>query len=251
MLLGAEQAKIEAGEVFNSVVLVWGNLDVFGQVEEVVVLSGKVTFHPGSKLTKSLVVMGGSFESMPGANVAQESVVLRAPGPLWRVLRSAGNLWQEHIGWVARLTGAVVTCLVLWLMGLLLFRLVPALGGITAGRLAREWGKNLLAGLLGSILVPVLFALLVISILGIAVLPVYLLLLFLAGLVSYLGAALWAGHRLLPPKDGERVQAWGFLLGLLAFQFLWTVGGWAILPVFLLWTLGWGALLRGLRTLWK
>ena len=102
------------------------------------------------------------------------------------------------------------------------------------------------------VLAPVFLALLLISILGIILIPFYLLMLVVAGFVSYLAAALWAGHRLLPPKAGQRINALGFLLGLAAMQLLWASGiWWAWLPVLLLWLLAWGGLLRGGRQLFK
>lgn len=252
VVIGDEQAEIAAGEVYNTVVLLWGNLEVHGQVEEVVILSGKVTFHPTAQLKKTLVVMGGSFESLAGAKVAPEDVIYRAPGPLWRILQSAGNLYRDHFTWVMKLVGAAISCLLFWGIGLLLFRFSSTLQGITAGRLMREWPQNFLAGWIGAVIAPVLFALLLISILGIILIPFYFLMLMAAGFVSYLAAALWAGHRLLPPKEGQRINAMGFLLGLAAMQLLMASGvWWAWLPVLLLWLLAWGGLLRGGRQLFK
>lgn len=247
LLLGAEEATIATGEIFQTVVLLWGNLAVHGQVDRVLVLSGKVTFHPGAKLGDSLVVMGGGFESLPGADIPESKVSLRAPGPLWKVLRAAGHAWRENIGWLAMLTAAFFTCVGLWMAGAALFTFFPALRRAAADPLGAEWGRNLFIGLLGSVLTPVVMVLLVISVVGILALPIYLALLAFAALVSYFGAALWAGHRLLPPAPGRAINYGGFFLGLAAFQLFWLVGGWAILAVMLLWTLAWGALLRGLR----
>ncbi|RZA09077.1 MAG: hypothetical protein EOP11_02825 [Proteobacteria bacterium] len=250
-LLGAEEASIQAGEVYKTIVLLWGNLAVHGQVDEVVVLSGKVTFFPGAKLNQSLVMMGGAFETMPGAQVSQDKVSLRSPGILWRILRSGGNIWRDHIGWVAKAAGLAITLGIFWLLGLLFFKVFPKLRALTADRLAQEWPQNLIAGLLGSTIVPVLGVLLVISLIGILALPIYLLLLIIAGVISYLAAAMWAGHRLLPPKAGRGINHLGFFFGLSALQLCWFVGGWAVLPVLLLWTLGWGSLVRSLRGLWR
>src|SRR5687767_6603340 len=80
VLLGADHAVLEKGEIYHTIVFVWGNLEVYGNVDEVVVLSGHVVFREGSKLGKSLVVMGGSFESEPGAEVNSENVVAKVPG---------------------------------------------------------------------------------------------------------------------------------------------------------------------------
>jgi hypothetical protein len=252
LLLGAEHARIEQGEVYNKVVLLWGDLDISGQVKDVVVLSGHVTFEPGARLTDKLVVMGGSFTSKPGAVLSPDNVNYELPGPFWRFLRSAAGLWMANVSWLTRAAGALVSCLLLWGFGLGIFWAFPGLQAATADGLLRDGAKNFLAGLLGTLLAPVFLVLLVISLLGIALLPLYFLLAALAGLVSYLAAALWAGHRLLPRKAGKRLNAAGFFLGLLAFQFLWASGvWWAVLPVLFLWTLGWGALLRASRKLWR
>lgn len=251
VLLGADQARIERGELYKTVVLVWGNLDISGEVEEVVVLSGHVKFHAGAKLTKSLVVMGGSFEAESGADVASQNVVAEAPGPLWRMLLSAGKVWRENVDWAAKALGALASCLVLWVLGWAMFSALPSLQAVTEGALAPSWARNLAAAVFGAIAACVLPVLLLISVVGVALLPLYAVLLLFAALVSYLAAALWAGHRLLPPKPGKRLHPLGFLLGLLALQFLWVAPvWWSSLPVLALWTLAWGALVRATARVW-
>lgn len=251
VILGADQAVIERGELYKTVLLLWGHLEISGEVDEVVVLSGHVVFHDGAKLKKTLVVMGGSFDAEPGAQVAAESVVAQVPGPMWRLLRSAGNLWRENVDWVAKAAAAFVTCFLLWLTGWPLFALFPHLRAVTEGQLTAQWPKNLVLGFFGAVAACVVGVLLVISIIGIVLIPFYLVFLFCAGTISYLAAGLWAGHRLLPPK-GNKLNPGGFLLGLLALQFLWIVPvWWASLPVVVLWTLGWGATVRSMQRLWR
>lgn len=252
VLLGAEKAVLERGEIFKTVVLLWGELEVHGEVDEVVILSGHVTFFEGSKVHKSVVVMGGGFESKPGAGVSAENVVAREAGPFWRLLRSAGNVWRDHFSWLMKLAAGVVSVLLTWLLGWALFHAFPGLQRALEGRLVKEWPQNLAVGFLGSFCVPMLFVLLIVSIIGILFVPFYVLALLLASGLAYAAAALWAGHRLLPPRSGKLINPLGFLLGLLAFQFLWIVPVWgSSIPVLLLWTLGWGALLRSLKLLWK
>ena len=252
VLLGAEEAVIERGEIYKTVVLLWGRLDVHGEVDEVVVLSGHVTFFEGSKVNKSLVVMGGSFESKPGAGVKPETVVAKEAGPLWRLLRSAGNIWRDHISWIVRAAAGVVSMLLAWLLGWAVFAGFPGLQQALTEKFNQEWPQNLAVGFLGSFLVPVVFILLLVSIIGILFLPFYLMALGVFALLSYAAAALWAGHRLLPPKAGKKLNPLGFLLGLLAFQLLWMLPAWgSAIPVLVLWTLAWGALLRSLKLLWK
>jgi hypothetical protein len=251
LLLGAEFAEIAPGERHNNVVLLWGNLAVHGEVKQVMILSGKVVFHPESKVTGDLVVMGGSFESMPGAQIDANRITLKAPGAWWSTITFMGTLWRDHIGWVAKLFGALFLGVVLWGCGLFIFALFPNMRALTADRMGQEWGANLVAALVGMLAVPILFALLMISIIGIAALPIYFLLLGLAALVSYLAAGLWAGHRLLPPKPDAKINLMGFFLGIMILQLLWVVGGWGIMLMFVLWTLGWGSLVRAVRALWR
>src|SRR3954464_9759744 len=86
VLLCADEARLERGELFKNILVLCGNLDVFGEVEQVMVLKGHVKFHAGSKLTKTLVVMGGDFEAESGADVTADKVVAQVPGPAWRFL---------------------------------------------------------------------------------------------------------------------------------------------------------------------
>ncbi|MGE3260513.1 MAG: hypothetical protein AB7K68_01930 [Bacteriovoracia bacterium] len=252
VLLGAEDAVIEAGEVYRTVLLLWGHLDIYGNADEVLVLSGHVVFHEGSKLNKSLVVMGGSYETLPGATIKNENVIFHAPGPLWRLLQSGATLWRDNFNGIALAAGMAVYCFLLWLFAYVLFRAFPKLRKATAGRLWAEWPQNLLVGALGALAVPMLFTLLLISIFGIVLLPLYFLLLFFAGVIAYAAAAFWAGHRILPSRRAEEMRGLSLLLGILALQFFWMASAWwTVLPVLFLWTLAWGALLRSLRAAWK
>lgn len=252
IVIGAEHASLEAGEVYKTILVLWGELQVRGQVDEIVLLSGTVKFHPGSKINKSLVVIGGEYEALPGADVAGDKVIFKTAGPFWSLVRSGGNLWKNYYEGTARIIASLSFCVVVWLFGLLLFALFPKLQKNTEAIILTEWSKNIFAGILGTIFAPVLFILLIFSIVGILVLPFYLLLLFLAFYVSYMAAALWAGHRVLPPKKGQRVNPIGFLIGIIVLQIFWYSGFWfAYLFVLILWTMSWGTLVRALRTLWN
>ena len=184
VLLGADQARIERGELYKTVLLLWGNLDIYGEVEEVVVLKGHVKFHSGAKLGKSLVVMGGSFEAESGADVPAQNVVGEVPGPLWRLLVSAGNVWRENVDWATKTLGAFLSSLVFWLLGWAFFTALPSLQAATEGALGRFWGKNLAAGVFGAVAACIVPVLLVISIVGLFLLPIYILLLLFSAFFS-------------------------------------------------------------------
>jgi hypothetical protein len=252
ILIGAEDAVIEAGETYRTILLLWGHLDVYGSTDEVLVLSGHVVFHEGAELKKSLVVMGGSYETLPGSSVKNENIIFHAPGPLWRLLLSGVSLLRENFSGIAFVAFTAIGCLLLWLFAYVLFRAFPNLRRKTAGTLWTEWPKNLLVGIFGALLVPMLFALLLISIFGIVLLPLYFLLLFLGGFISYSVAACWTGHRLLPAKKADQTRALSLFVGIIALQFFWMANvWWALILLLLFWTLAWGALLRSVRSLWQ
>lgn len=252
LLLGAQEAVIEPGEVYHTVLLTWGRLDVFGSADEVLVLSGHVVFHPGAKLSKSLVVMGGSYETLPGSEVTNENVVFRTPGPWWRAFQAGVNIWRENFSWIIFLLASLVFILLFWAFAYILFRAFPGLHTALVVPLWQEWPKNLLVGLISGLAVPVLFALLIISLFGIVLLPFYFLLLGFAGVLAYATAVVWAGHRILPALRPGRVRGFSVLIGICAFHLLWWSGvWWSTLPVLFLWLIGWGALVRSLRALWR
>jgi hypothetical protein len=252
LLIGGEGAEIAPAEKQKSVVLVWGSLDVYGEVEDLKVISGTAVFHPGSKLTNSLVILGGSFESKGGQLIPPDKVEYRDLGFWWRMaLKTVGladHALSRYFFWIA----SAVFLLGAWGFGLLLFFFVPSLVGLLTGKLLQEGGKNFAAGILGTFLVPVLVGLFIFSLVGILLLPILFFAFFCLAVTSYLAAALWAGHRLIPPAKGQVLQPWGFLLGLTAFQLLWLSGvAWAWLPVWFLWFLCWGRLLRTVSLLWR
>ncbi len=250
VVLGADQAVVERGEIYKNILVLWGHLEVRGQVEEVVLLSGSVKFFPGSKLTKKLLVIGGNFEIAPDTDFSGEKVVFEAPGPFWSLLQSAGNVWRAHYEGTARALSYLGGTLLAWIFGFLLFYLFPGLQRSTEGKLWAEWPRNLLAALFGMLASPVVFALLIISILGIVMIPLYFLFLVAAFAISYAAAALWTGHRILPPKRGKKFSPLSYLLGIVVLQLLWYSGTFVgVILVLFLWTLGWGTLVRGIKSL--
>lgn len=247
LFVGGEGAEIAKEEKFSQVVLLWGSLDVFGEVENITQVSGSLRFHPGSRLTKSLVVMGGDFENKGGQIIPPNQVEFRTPTFWWnfflRALGLADFALTAYFFWV--LGFLLILCF--WGFGLFLFFLFPALLKAVGQNLFREFVANYLGGILGFFASPILIALFLISVVGILFLPFLFLAFAFCFLLSYLGAAAWAGHRFLPPQRGQALNPWGFLLGLLAFQLLWFSSVRSVwLVVFVLWFLSWGKLVRSL-----
>lgn len=252
IVLGAQRAFLHEGEMWKSVVVLWGNMEVSGQVDSMVILSGKVHFNKTAKISKSLVVMGGEFDSDNGAQLSAEQISFRSPGPLWSALKSTVDIWREHYEGITKWIMAVSFCVVMWLFGLLLFLAFPKLQDLLVKKLLSEWAKNLAIGIIGSFFAPSVFIMLVISLIGWPLIPFYLLFLSLMAVVSYIVAAAWLGSRIFPSKSSKKIKASALLLGLVLMQIFWTVQvPFTSLAALFFWTLAWGSLLRAVRSLWK
>lgn len=252
LVLGSEHAEIESGEVYESVVLLWGNLHVHGQVKDILVVSGKVHIHPTGKVKEKMVITGGEFELLPGAEVRSDQILYRSPGPIWNVLVSVAKGWQENIGtflWIGLL---LFLNIFHFLCGSIFFRFSSTFRGILVGRLGTQWLQNIGAAILGIVCLPMAIGLFVVSIVGILLLPLFFLVLVISFLFAYWGAALWVGQRIFPPRRNQPMSYWGYILGLTVLQILWWIGYWpGYLVIWLVFLLAWGSLLRSIPMLWK
>jgi len=226
---------IAEGEVDEQVVAVFGNATVMQDVGEMVVcVFGDVTIGPGVHIGEMLVVIGGTINIDPTATVGEQIVNIPLPG------FSAFNLWLRDSLLQGRLyhydrrsTWTFVGVLLLLNLALgALFRR-PVENGARA--LDRKPAMTLINGLLTAVIVPPLVFLLLITGVGVLVLPfLFAAILITAwigvlGLFSYCGAqfgfhrqpllALAAGHLLFAaifsvPYLGLVVWSLTILLGL-------------------------------------
>ena len=249
LILGSDEASVEAGETYKSIVVLWGNLQVYGKVDELVLLSGHVTFHAGSEVTQSLVILGGGFETQNGAKVASEQVIFRAPSLFWRTVRTLAFGVRDHVSSFVKLLGMIIGYCLLWIFAFLLVLVFPKLETEVAVKTFALAPNNFFFGSIGAVLSPVLMVLLVVSILGILILPLYFLLLGLFSIASYVAACLWTGNKLLPSKVEKHRRGLSLLAGLAIFQIIWfTESFLAISCLLFVWFMAWGSLLRFLKS---
>jgi hypothetical protein len=252
LILGSERAEIESGEVYRSVILLWGNLDLRGQVKDVLVISGKVIIHEGAVVQEKVVIMGGEFLANSGASISSDQILYRTPGPVWSILQSILRAWVDNLSSILKWVAIFSLNLFYWIFGYFLFAYSSALRGIASGRIFSQLAQNFIAAVFSSFLVPILCGLFIVSIIGILFLPFFLLFLAIILIISYWGAALYIGHRLLPAKGKQNVNPWGFALGLAIFQLVWLINiWWGNLGLLLLCFLAWGSFVRGFKLLWK
>ena len=69
-----KNTTIQPSEVFDRIVIMWGNVEFYGTAKELVIIGGTVDLHDGAKVTKKLVVLGGKFNKRDGAQLKQSRI---------------------------------------------------------------------------------------------------------------------------------------------------------------------------------
>jgi uncharacterized RDD family membrane protein YckC len=184
------------GSVDHDVVAVMGDVAVNGRVgHDVVAVMGDVTLGPGARVGHDVVSVGGKVYRDPaaivGGNVVQPVTLGRfrpgAPFAAWLAPLRTGRMlsFGPHFGWLWALQAALLAFYAL--LALVFPRAVGRCGDL----LAERPGLVVLAGLLGIFALPVLFVLLLITVIGIPVallaLPLGVALLLLFGKASVYG----------------------------------------------------------------
>ncbi|MGB8694126.1 MAG: RDD family protein [Steroidobacteraceae bacterium] len=213
-------SSTSAGEVDAAVVSVLGNTRVTGPVGEaavavlgstsvdskvkgeVVAVFGDVELGPNADVGGDVVVVGGTLHRDPAAIVhgnVQQVVLFGAGGHLeWL------HTWVKHclvygrplaiapgLGWA---WGFAFTFFALYLLIALLF---PKGIEQCVRTMEEQPGRSVLASILTVLAKPIVFVLLVVTVIGIALVPFLALGLFVAGLFGKAVALAWIGRRIL------------------------------------------------------
>ena len=232
------------GEVTEDVVVIGGaaHLSRGATVNDLVVIGGSVSVEPGAVVRSDLVLMGGKLDAPPGFAPGGEHVALEM---LFSDLEIGAVLpwFQEGLFWgrpvVPRLAWLWLLIAVVFVLYLLINavfdRPVRACIQVLADRPATTGAAGLLV-LLG---VGPFSIVLILTLVGIAVLPFLLLLLAIGGLLGRIGVMRWLGSRLVPESASgglgvaTRSLAIGFgVVGIAYMVPLLGVAAWATLSVF-------------------
>ena len=201
------------GEVDGDVVVVMGSVTLAGTAHvdgDFVVVFGSATIEPGAVVERDLVVVAGGLDAPPGFRAGGEQVVVAGGfGPDGRFGAiapwfSEGLLWGRPfvpgLNWMWVL--AALFALLYVAINLLFERPVRACVEVLAE-------KPLSAGLAGLLVVlligPVLF-MLIVSVVGMVVIPFLACAVLLAGLVGRVAAARWIGGRVIAEDDSAGWQ---------------------------------------------
>jgi hypothetical protein len=223
--------RVQEGEATDDVTVIFGSALVEGEVcGDLVVVLGSAQLSDRAYIRGSLVVVGGSVDASPGAFVGHELVVvgggLRA-APEFAAggeqvvvgLPVIGDRLAELAPWFTRglLYGRLIVPDLLWMwwiVGIVLFVLLmlnllfPRASSSATSTLDRRPLHTFIAGLLVILLTGPVMTLLAVSVIGIAVIPVVMGGLCVAGLVGMIAVSRWMGSRLIAEDEPDgRLQS--------------------------------------------
>jgi hypothetical protein len=169
--------RVEENEhIDGDVVAVFGSVDIHGSVSgDVVAVFGSVTLHDSTMVEGDAVAIGGQLNQPPTAVIRGESVSVGFLPVAWSFPTVTVLLFTIALGWV-------MAVFVGWLMALMFSDRMVRVAGIASRRTIGSF----LLGILSVPLFVVLLCLLFITVIGIPLailLPVFYVLLVLAGMV--------------------------------------------------------------------
>jgi hypothetical protein len=256
---------IGPGERWRDVVALRGNVRMGpgSSARQVTAVLGSVELEPGATVEREVVAVGGNVHVSSGAHVGNDAVSVggevsidqggivdgqevsvSVPGLgslIGLASPSPGAGKGMAFGW--RILQALAKFVVFFLLALLLRAVAPArLDRVTAS-LTRAPVRDVLVGLLGTIAMPVLTVLLVVTIVGILLVPVQLIAILLAAILGYTALALLIGRAIpLEGKKGDAIIQLAIGTGIVVLVSEIPVVG--VLAMISAWLLVFGAVLR-------
>lgn len=257
--------SIGPGERWRDVVALRGNvrMGAGASARQVTAVLGSVELEPGATVDKEVVAVGGSVHVSPGAHVGNDAVsvggdVVIDPGGLVEGqevsvsipgfagilgLASPGRHASKGLSFGLKVGQALAKYVVFFLLGLLLLAVAPArLDRVTAS-LSRSPVRDVLVGLLGTVAMPVLTVLLVVTIVGILLVPVQIIAILLAGILGYTALALLIG-RALPFRPEKATAVVQLAIGVAIVVLISEIPFVGIMAMVSAWFLVFGAVLR-------
>lgn len=223
-----EDVVIPQGEQVLDAVSIGGDVRVEGEVtNDAVAVGGSLFLGPGASVGGSAVSIGGKINQAEGAMVRGDIVEMSTP---WEIPSEA---------WFGLFIGLQILIFIGFLaLALLIVGLLPKQVEAVSDTAIESTGKSFLWGfliLLGTIPVTIL---LVITIIGIAIIPVLFLLLVAFFIFGYIGIANLIGKQVFKGLGREKAaMIWKALVGLLL------LGAVNLIPIF-------GGLVGFLASVW-
>ena len=188
-------------DFYDQVVIMGGQVDVYGTVGELIVLGGKAHIYDSGVIKDEVVVMGGPLQIDPGAQVMGDSVNMNIPpfsmipwGLIFNLNKfmDINNNVDSLVGVGVTIFEILIVILILWLC-LFFF---PSFHRGTQELILKSPGRGFLFSLVYGVLFGPVILCLCISIIGMVLLPLIFSLSIIFIPLGLGQSALWLGSRL-------------------------------------------------------
>ena len=216
-------AVVKADERVEKLVLIGGTAEVYGEVSELVVVGGYLKLQDTAKITDDLVLVGGYMDRHPEAQVLgkQVDIMLPVSEDGWKKLTR--DLKQQYLDdymeenqWIGYLS-SVIKIFVLMCFAGLGWLFAPGLMRRTSTYLRQNLLWSGVVGIGTTVLILPLTMFLILSLVGIPLLPLQFSLLILFVIFGEIHIAAWLTHRFF---DARSFSVLGNGLGLIFLESL-------------------------------
>ncbi len=215
IVISGQDATVLAGTEVENVVVIAGDAQISGRVTEAVVaIGGNIWLHPGAEVFGDVVCLGGTINVEGDARIGGQQV-------------NIGSFSLENLKFLPFLGGWLNFNFSLWrllsvlFLGAIVYWLFPMAVQRSSDALNHNPAKSALFGLLGYLAVVPLTILLIITVLGIPLVPILWLLVSAARLLGQVALAVIAGQWLAKQLNLQpSAIIYQVLLGLLVLGLL-------------------------------
>lgn len=218
--------QIEASESYHTVVLKGGELELFGEVQNLIVINAKVEVRAGARVLDNLLLIDGSVTEEEGSSIP----AISSPNVnSWTNWGWNQNFTESFRDWGKGLVGllmapiivAVILSLLIFvaIIGFVLMTIAPGLSELADRSLHQQPLASIVWGVLSFPVFVLLCLLLTFSLLGIPLIPfvaVFFILLILSGIFAVCRAL----GRMVLERFGRYGDFAQILVGLLLFLLL-------------------------------
>lgn len=250
-----EEFVVKEGEVFGDVVAIGSSGSINGQVQNLVAIGSNIEVGPNALVLKDLVVIGSRSSVDASARVMGERVNIFWPRSWmnWSDQHHENmhdsrydRVWRdrEDESFLSKFLYAHVSWLLSFALGALLIYLFPVFYIKTVAQIENAFPASMGFGFIGLLFIVPIAILLVISIVGILLIPIY---------IVSIGALFFVGHLLgaaavarFIPALRDKNQYWVIAVGLYILKIVGLIPffGWTVLALTTL--VGFGSALKEL-----
>jgi hypothetical protein len=229
--VGHEDILVEKGEVIDgNIVKVHGNITIYGEVlGDVVCIRGKLKVGPEAHITGDVVLIGGTYDISPSAKIDGEKTILDITLPFGLKLGELISSFQDSL--ISRVFQLfkIIGWLIVWiLIGMAMIAFAPKNYDIIRDCYEKDFLITSLAGLITSVVVPVLSIILIFTIIGIPFIFVLYIVFFVSGFIGLSALASIIAERLFPKlKDNRYLST---IVGILILDSIMIIGRLLALP---------------------